>query len=116
MPEETERQVAKGKLQNKLGGSHTTIIGGRRGKKLVKVISAHPEVKKIIPSVITVRGKGPSGGVISAKILRPDERGNLRMLISHGTSAQEIRIITTVGDAVEGERIMNELNKMLFDD
>ncbi len=102
------------KAKTKLGGSHTTIIGNRHGKKLVTLISQHPEVKKIIPSVITVKGKGSSGGVIAAKILRPDDRGNLRMLISHGTSSQELRIVTTVGTADEGERVMEELNSMLI--
>ncbi|MDW7732022.1 MAG: DUF2103 domain-containing protein [Methanolobus sp.] len=104
------------KPKSKLGGSHTTIIGNRHGKKLVALVSQHPEVKKIIPSVITVKGKGNSGGILSAKVLRPDDRGNLRMLISHGTSSQELRIITTVGDAIEGERVMEELNSMLTSD
>ena len=104
------------KLKNKLGGSHTTIIGERQGKKIVSMVSQHPEVKKIIPSVITVRAKGASGGVITGKVQRPDERGNLRLLISYGTSSQELRIVTTVGDVREGERIMDELNAMLNDD
>jgi hypothetical protein len=104
------------KPKKKLGGAHTTIIGGRHGKKIVSLISQHPEVKKVIPSVITVKGKGNSGGVITGKIQRPDERGNLRMLLSHGTSSQEIRIITTVGDFTEGVRLMGELNAMLVDD
>lgn len=98
----------------KIGGAHTTIIGGRHGKKLVKIISQHSEVKKIVPSVITVRGKSNPGGMIIGKVLRPDDRGNLRMLISHGTSSQELRIITSVGDAISGERIMQELNTILL--
>jgi hypothetical protein len=100
---------------NKIGGSHTTIIGGRHGKKLVRLISQHAEVKKIVPSVITVRGKSNPGGLIIGKVLRPDERGNLRLLISHGTSSQELRIITTVGDVQSGERVMNELNRMIVE-
>lgn len=103
------------KPKSKLGGSHTTIIGERQGKKIVTLVSQHPEVKKIIPSVITVRAKGASGGIITGKVQRPDERGNLRLLISYGTSSQELRIVTTVGDVFEGERIMNELNAMLKD-
>ena len=98
---------------NKIGGSHTTIIGGRHGKKLVKLISQHIEVKKIVPSVITVRGKSNPCGLIIGKVLRPDERGNLRLLISQGTSSQELRIVTTVGDVQSGERIMNELNQII---
>jgi hypothetical protein len=107
--------VSMKKRPFKIGGAHSTIIGGRHGKKLVNIISLHPEVKKVIPSVITVKGKGLAGGLISAKVLRSDGRGNLRMLISHGTAAQELRIITTVGDTAAGERVMNDLNSLLFD-
>jgi len=103
-------------MQDKIGGAHTTIIGGRRGKKLVNIVCRHTDVKRIIPSVITVKGKGAAGGIISAKVLRADARGNLRMVITHGTATQELRIITTVGDAAAGERIMDELNAMLFED
>jgi hypothetical protein len=103
------------KRSHKIGGAHSTIIGGRHGKMLVNIITRHPDVKKVIPSVITVKGKGPAGGLISAKVLRSDVRGNLRMLITHGTAAQELRIITNVGDTAAGERVMNELNSMLSD-
>lgn len=102
--------------KSKLGGSHSTIIGGRAGKKIVSLVTRHPEVKKIIPSVITVKGKGNSGGMLTARVQRPDDRGNLRLLISHGTSFQELRLITTVGSFSDGERIMEELNSLLFDD
>lgn len=97
--------------KNKLGGSHTTIIGGRAGKKLVKLVSQHSEIKKVIPSVISV--KGIAGGSLTGKILRSDARGNLRLLLSEGRSFQEIRLVTTVGTAEEGDRIMNELNEIL---
>ncbi|HWR26074.1 MAG TPA: DUF2103 domain-containing protein [Methanosarcina sp.] len=96
---------------NKLGGTHTTIIGGRAGKKLVKLVSQHPEIKKVIPSVISV--KGIAGGTLAGKVLRADSRGNLRLLLSEGRSFQELRLVTTVGTADEGDRIMNELNEIL---
>ena len=86
--------------RNKLGGVHTTIIGGRAGKRLVKLVSQHPEVKKVIPSVISV--KGIAGGSLTGKVLRADVRGNLRLLLSEGRSFQEIRLVTTVGTAEEG--------------
>lgn len=105
--EENEQSPPK----NKLGGVHTTVIGGRAGKKLVKLISQHPEVKKVIPSVISV--KGIAGGSLTGKVLRADARGNLRLLLSEGRSFQEVRLVTTVGTAEEGDRIMNELNEML---
>ena len=97
--------------KNKLGGAHTTIIGGRAGKKLVKLVSQHPEVKKVIPTVISV--KGIAGGSLTGKVRRADARGNLRLLLSEGRSFQEVRLVTTVGTAEEGDRIMNELNEIL---
>lgn len=97
--------------KNKLGGTHTTIIGGRAGKKLIKLVSQHPEIKKVIPSVISV--KGVAGGKLAGKVLRADARGNLRLLLSEGRSFQEIRLVTTVGTAEEGDRIMEELNETL---
>ncbi|WP_462273058.1 DUF2103 domain-containing protein [Methanohalophilus sp.] len=102
-------------LQSKLGGSHSTIIGGRHGKKFLKIISDHPDVKRIIPSVITVKGKSAPGGKIDVKLLRPDSRGNLRALLTHGTSSQEVRIVTNVGMEQEGEKIMQELNAMFME-
>jgi Predicted metal-binding protein len=105
------QENAQSSSKNKLGGVHTTIIGGRAGKKLVKLVSQHPEVKKVIPTVISV--KGIAGGSLTGKVLRADARGNLRLLLSEGRSFQEIRLVTTVGTAEEGDRIMNELNKIL---
>jgi hypothetical protein len=104
-------QNAHNSSRSKLGGTHTTIIGGRAGKKLIRLISLHPDIKKVIPSVILV--KGIAGGNLSGKVLRSDARGNLRLLLSEGRSFQEIRLVTTVGTAEEGDRIMNELNKIL---
>ncbi|MCD4703776.1 MAG: DUF2103 domain-containing protein [Methanosarcinaceae archaeon] len=108
--------VERSTFKDKLGGAHTTIIGGRHGKGLLSLVSQHPCVKRIIPSVITTKGKSAAGGSISAKVLRSDDRGNLRVLLSRGTSSQEIRIITTVGDVAEGKRVMDELNEMLSED
>jgi hypothetical protein len=105
------REQAQNSPKNKLGGVHTTIIGGRAGKKLVKIVGQHPEIKKVIPSLISV--KGIPGGSLTGKILRSDARGNLRLLISEGRSYQKVRIVTTVGTAEEGDRIMKELNEIL---
>jgi len=105
------REQARNFPKNKLGGVHTTIIGGRAGKKLVRIVSQHPQIKKVIPSVISV--KGVPGGSLTGKILRSDLRGNLRLLISKGSSYQKVRIVTTVGTAEEGDRIMKELNENL---
>ncbi len=105
------QEKAQGSYKNKLGGAHTTIIGGRAGKKLVKLVSQHPEIKKVIPSVISV--KGTAGGSLTGKVLRADARGNLRLLLSEGRSFQEVRLVTTVGTAEEGDRIMDEINEIL---
>jgi len=98
---------------SKLGGAHTTIIGGRTGKKAVEVVARHHKVKRIVPSVISV--KGHAGGKTLAKVLRPDARGNLRLLISSGTSAQELRIVTTAGTVEQGEAVRRELNQALLE-
>ena len=68
-------------------------------------------VKRIIPSVISV--KGAAGGKTVARVLRYGARGNLRLLITSGTSAQELRIITTVWNFLAGESMRCELNEVL---
>ena len=98
---------------DKLGGAHTTIIGGRTGRKAAEIVAWHPMVKRIIPSVISV--KGHAGGKTTAKVLRSDARGNLRLLISSGTSVQELRIVTTAGSFESGEALRCELNDALAD-
>lgn len=97
--------------KNKLGGSHTTIIGRRIGEKAVRTIATHPDVKRIVPSIINARGT--AGGRTTAKILRPDARGNLRLLIQAGTASQELQVVTTLGSFAEGELLRSELNSML---
>jgi len=76
-----------------------------------EIVTRHPIVKRIIPSVISV--KEAAGGKTVAKVLRSAARGNLRPLISSGTSAQELRIIPTVGSFLAGESLRCELNEML---
>ena len=80
-------------------------------EKAAEIIARHPMVERIIPPVISV--KGAAGGKTVAKVLRSDARGNLRLLISSGTSAQELRIITTGGSFLAGESLRCELNEML---
>ncbi|MCS3924630.1 DUF2103 domain-containing protein [Methanosalsum natronophilum] len=111
-----EKSDSNESLKKKLGGSHTTIVGDRLGKKVLKTISLNSEIKKIIPSFIKVKGKGVSGGSLNCKIMRADDRGNLRLLISQGTTTQEIRLVTTAGDKKAGERIRNNINQALLID
>ena len=97
--------------KNKRGGNHTTLIGERTGRKIATLVASDPRVKKLIPGIIQV--KGPSGGAFRAKVLRPDNRGNLRLLFTQGTGYQEIILITTAADVSEGEVISEDLNSKI---
>ena len=96
----------------KLGGSHTTLIGNRDGRRAVETVAAHPHVKKLIPGPIDAGGSGSRSGV-RAKATRADEHGNVRLLIRDGSSVQENRIVTTAGDRETGERIRDDLDQAL---
>ncbi len=95
----------------KFGGDHTTIIGGRKGRKIVMEIGRSEYVKKIIPGIIKV---GMSPGGFKAKFLRPDSRGNLRLLLREGSTVQEIFIVTKATTYSEGLEIAKELEKLLL--
>ncbi len=95
----------------KFGGNHTTIIGGRKGRKIVMEIGRSKLVKKVIPGIIKV---GMSPGGFKAKFLRPDSRGNLRLLLREGSTVQEIFIVTKASTHSEGLEIVKELEKLLF--
>jgi Predicted metal-binding protein len=95
--------------REKLGGRHTTLIGGRRGRAVIQLIAEHPHVKKIIPGPIDASGGG-SQVTLRAKVTRPDHNGNLRFILGDGTSVQENRIVTTASDRSSGERVRMDLN------
>jgi hypothetical protein len=92
----------------KFGGDHTTVIGGRRGRKILIEISRSDRVKRVIPGIIKV---GMSPGGFKAKFLRPDHRGNLRLLLREGSTVQEIFIITKASNKAEGREIAKELER-----
>jgi len=96
----------------KLGGSHSTLVGGRAGKRAIHTVAGHPHVKKVIPGPIDAGGSGSRTGV-RAKATRADEHGNVRLLIRDGSSVQENRIVTTAGDRELGERVRADLNDAL---
>ncbi|QLG47408.1 DUF2103 domain-containing protein [Natrinema halophilum] len=98
----------------KIGGSHTTLIGGRTGMRAIQTVAGHPHVKKVIPGPIDAGGKGSQSG-LRAKVTRADDGGNVRMLIRDGSSVQENRIVTTARDREMGERIRADLNDVLTD-
>ena len=96
----------------KLGGSHTTLVGGRDGQRAIQTVAEHPHVKKIIPGPIDAGGSGSRTGV-RAKATRADDNGNVRLLIRDGSSVQENRVVTTAGDRELGERVREDLNEAL---
>jgi hypothetical protein len=96
----------------KIGGSHTTLIGGRTGMRVIHTVADHPHVKKVIPGPIDAGGKGSQSG-LRAKVTRADDGGNVRMLIRNGSSVQENRVVTTAPNRELGERIRDDLNDVL---
>jgi len=107
-------EVVEASVTEKLGGAHSTLIGGRSGQHALEVVAAHPHVKKIIPGPIDAGGSGSQTGV-RAKATRADESGNVRLLIRDGSSVQENRVVTTAGDRELGERVRADLNSALAD-
>ncbi|GAB7017880.1 DUF2103 domain-containing protein [Halostagnicola bangensis] len=99
-------------LEEKIGGSHTTLIGGRTGMRAIQTVAGHPHVKKVIPGPIDAGGKGSQSG-LRAKVTRADDGGNIRLLLRDGSSVQENRIVTTARDREMGERVRDDLNDVL---
>ncbi|MFQ3320762.1 MAG: hypothetical protein ACI8UR_002520 [Natronomonas sp.] len=105
-------EVVEATMSEKLGGSHSTLIGGRDGQRALETVASHPHVKKIIPGPIDAGGSGSRTGV-RAKATRADEHGNVRLLIRDGSSVQENRVVTTAGDRELGEHVRADLNDAL---
>jgi len=99
---------------DKIGGSHSTLIGGRTGLAAIQTVAGHPHVKKVIPGPIDAGGTGSQSG-LRAKVTRADQGGNVRMLLRDGSSVQENRIVTTARDRELGEVIRADLNESLED-
>lgn len=105
-------EVVEKPVAAKLGGSHTTVIGGRAGQRAIRTVAAHPHVKKIVPGPIDAGGSGSRTGV-RAKATRADANGNVRLLLRDGSSVQENRIVTTAMDRETGERVRDDLDRAL---
>ena len=105
-------EVVEASVAEKIGGSHSTLIGDRTGMKVVQTVAGHPHVKKIIPGPIDAGGSGSRTG-IRAKATRADENGNVRLLLRDGSSVQENRVVTTAMDREMGERVRDDLNEVL---
>ena len=100
--------------REKIGGSHSTLIGDRKGRKAVQTVASHPHVKKIVPGPIDAGGTGSRTG-LRAKATRAGANGNVRLLLRDGSSVQENRIVTTAMDRETGERVRADLNEALQD-
>jgi hypothetical protein len=98
----------------KIGGRHSTLIGGRDGRRAIRTVAGHPHVKKVVPGPIDAGGVGSQSGV-RAKATRADGNGNVRLLVRDGSSVQENRIVTTARDTEPGERVRTDLNEWLFE-
>jgi hypothetical protein len=105
-------EVVDAGFAEKLGGSHSTLIGGRDGQAALETVADHPHVKKIVPGPIDGGGSGSRSGV-RAKATRPDDTGNVRLLLRDGSSVQENRVVTTAGDRKRGEHVRADLNEAL---
>jgi hypothetical protein len=107
-------EVVERPPSEKIGGSHSTLIGERSGQRAIRTVAEHPHVKKIIPGPIDAGGQGSSSG-LRAKVTRADQHGNVRLLLRDGSSVQENRVVTTAGDREMGERVRDALNDALVD-
>ena len=105
-------EVVEASVAEKLGGSHSTLIGGRDGRTALETVADHPHVKKIVPGPIDAGGSGSRMGV-RAKATRADGTGNVRLLVRDGSSVQENRVVTTAGDRKLGEHVRADLNDAL---
>lgn len=106
--------VVEASVAEKLGGTHSTLIGGRTGQDVLEVVAAHPHVKKIIPGPIDAGGSGSRTGV-RAKVTRADDNGNVRLLVRDGSSVQENRVVTTANTRELGEHVRADINEALVE-
>lgn len=111
---EAPLEVVDASVAEKLGGTHSTLIGGRTGREALEVVADHPHVKKIIPGPIDAGGSGSRTG-LRAKVTRADNKGNVRLLVRDGSSVQENRVVTTASDRELGERVREDINEALVD-
>ena len=98
----------------KLRGTHSTVVGGRTGRRGVLLVAGHPHVKAVIPGPIETGGR--SGRGATAKVTRADDGGNLRMLLRDGSTVQENHVVTTAMSRELGERIRDDLNELLVEE
>ena len=105
-------EVVETAPREKIGGSHSTLIGDRKGRRAIATVAEHPHVKKIVPGPIDAGGTGSRTG-LRAKATRAGTNGNVRLLLRDGSSVQENRVVTTAMDRETGERVREDLNEAL---
>jgi hypothetical protein len=111
---EAPLEVVEASVAEKLGGTHSTLIGGRDGRAALAVVAEHPHVKKLVPGPIDAGGASSDSG-LRAKATRADSNGNVRLLVRDGSSVQENRVVTTARDRELGERVRADLNEALVE-
>ncbi|MFW5965269.1 MAG: DUF2103 domain-containing protein [Halodesulfurarchaeum sp.] len=109
---EADLEVIDRPPAEKIGGAHSTVIGGRSGQLAIRTVAGHPNVKKVVPGPIDAGGSSSRTGT-RAKVSRADDNGNLRLVVRDGSSVQENRVVTTAGTREAGERIRLDLNEAL---
>jgi hypothetical protein len=109
--DEPALEVVEAAPAEKIGGTHSTLVGGRTGETAIATVAGHPNVKKIVPGPIEAGGS--AGGGVRVKATRAGERGNVRLLVRDGSSVQENRVVTTARDRETGERVRAALNEAL---
>lgn len=98
--------------EEKISGAHTTIIGGEEALQLLRRIAECPYVKKIVPGRIEAKGSAGRGG-LRIHVTRVDERGNLKLTLTHGSAKQDIYVVTVASNSYEGEVIAREIEKIV---
>jgi hypothetical protein len=112
--EERDLAVVDAPPAEKIGGSHSTLVGGRSGERAIRTVADHPHVKKVVPGPIDAGGS--AGGGVRAKVTRADDNGNLRLLVRDGSSVQTNRVVTTAMDRTRGERVGDDLAEALAEE
>jgi hypothetical protein len=95
-------------MRSKIGGKHSTIIGGRKSLILLSRIALNLNVKKIVPGMILAK-KEPVGKGMRLKIAEVNKNGNIKLILSEGSLIQEIYIVTKASNYKEGLSLANKL-------
>lgn len=116
--EEIQSHIVSGGLdtvesspKDKIGGKHSTVIGGRDGQSTLHSVASSPFVKKVIPGPID--GGGNSGGGFRCEVTRSGSNGNIRLLLKEGGTVQTVRVVTTASDREEGKDVKEDINNII---